>query len=98
MTDDYDRLKKLKNDMMERSSRRRTREKNEHPDYYVLTPVYPPEAGEFHIANASVGTCQLCGGIATGMGGSDKDICIKCAEVVMSGKARGAIVWGEGDA
>jgi hypothetical protein len=66
------------------------------PEYYVLTPVYPPKSGEFAIANASIGTCQLCGGIATGMGGSNGDVCLRCAEVVMKGKARGEIVWDEG--
>ena len=61
------------------------------PEYYVLMPVYPAEPGGF--LNASVGTCGLCGGIATGMGGSDHDICLRCAEVVISRQARGAIVW-----
>lgn len=66
---------------------------SEKPEYYELVPVYPPKPGEFVIANASVGTCGLCGGIATGMGGSDNQICVRCAEVVLNRKARGAIVW-----
>lgn len=68
------------------------------PEYYVLTPVYPPKPGEFAISNASIGTCQLCGGIATGMGGSDRAVCLRCAEVVMKGQARGAIIWEDGEA
>lgn len=67
------------------------------PDYYVLEPVYPPKPGEFGLVNASVGHCQLCGGVATGMGGSPNDICVRCAEVVISGQVRGAIVWDEPD-
>lgn len=60
------------------------------PEYYVLTPVYKnPNA----FVNASVGFCRTCGGMATGMGGSDHDICLRCAEVLISGEARGAIVW-----
>ncbi|TWG90369.1 hypothetical protein L598_000700001260 [Mesorhizobium sp. J18] len=65
------------------------------PDFYSLVPVYPPDPGEFVIANASVGVCGLCGGIATGMGGSDNQICVRCAEVVIKGQARGAIVWDD---
>ena len=61
------------------------------PEYYVLSPIYPHE-GHLQIVNASVGICQLCGGIATGMDGSNHDICIKCAEIVISGQARGAII------
>lgn len=64
--------------------------------YYTLTPIYEPEPGEFIIANASVGTCCTCGGIATGMGGSSGDVCLRCAEVLMRGQARGAIVWDDG--
>lgn len=65
------------------------------PEYYVLTPIYPPQPGEFRIANASVGTCQLCGEVATGMGGSNNDVCLRCAEVVIAGQARGAIKWDD---
>ncbi len=65
------------------------------PEYYVLKPIYPPEPGEFRFVNASVGICQLCGATATGMGGSHEDICLRCAEVVIAGQARGAIKWEE---
>jgi hypothetical protein len=27
------------------------------------------------------------------MGGSNRDVCLRCADVVMKGQARGAIVW-----
>lgn len=63
------------------------------PTYYVLTPIYPPKEGEFHIANASVGNCRLCGEVATGMGGSGADVCRRCGDVVISGRAVGAIKW-----
>ncbi len=68
------------------------------PEYYVLTPVYRPKVGEFSFVNASVGICGLCGGIATSMGGSNHDICIRCAEVVIRGQARGTIIWEDNDA
>lgn len=64
------------------------------PDYYVLTPIYPPKEDEFRLVNASVGNCRLCGEVATGMGGSDADVCRRCGDVVISGKAIGAIKWG----
>jgi hypothetical protein len=64
-------------------------------EYYRLEPVYAPAPGEFRIANASVGVCQLCGGVATGMGGSDSDVCLRCGGVLVSGRARGAIKWEE---
>ena len=63
------------------------------PSYYTLTPIFDPEPGETRIANASVGVCCTCGDIATGMGGSHGDVCLRCAEVLMSGVARGAIIW-----
>lgn len=63
----------------------------------VTSHIYPPKPGEFGFVNASVGICGLCGGIATGMGGSDHDICLRCAEVVISRQARGAIKWDEAD-
>lgn len=65
------------------------------PEYYVLTPIYPPEPNEFRIANASVGMCGLCGGVATGMGGSQHDVCLRCAEVVIAQQAIGCIKWEE---
>jgi len=65
------------------------------PEFYVLTPVYPPKPGEFMIANASVGHCGLCGHVTTGMGGSNNQICVPCAEVVMTKRAVGAIKWDE---
>lgn len=65
------------------------------PEYYEIVPVYPAPEGEFRIANASVGTCGLCGGMATGMGGSDRQLCVRCAEVVIKGQARGAIKWDD---
>lgn len=64
---------------------------NRKPDYYVLQPVYPPEPGAFSIVNASVGICGLCGEVATGMGGSNNQICVRCAGIVRSGRARGLI-------
>lgn len=63
------------------------------PEYYTLTPVFAPAPGDFSFVNASVGVCCTCGGIATGMGGSRGDVCLRCADVLLSGKARGAIVW-----
>jgi len=63
------------------------------PEYYVLEPVYPPKPGEFVFVNASVGYCGLCGRMTTGMGGGPDQICVPCAEVVMSQRARGAIKW-----
>lgn len=63
--------------------------------HYQIVPVYDLEEGDFMLVNASVGTCGLCGGNATGMGGSDDQLCTRCAEVVLAGKARGAIVWEE---
>jgi len=68
---------------------------NRRIEYYVLTPVFKPSDGGFSIVNASVGVCGLCGAIATGMGGSPNDICLKCAEVVISGRAKGAIIWSD---
>lgn len=65
------------------------------PAYYTLTPVFEPEPGEFRMVNASVGTCCTCGGIATGMGGSRGDVCLRCAEVLLGGNARGAIAWDD---
>lgn len=63
------------------------------PEYYELVPVFPAPPDSFVIANASVGICCLCGRPVTGMGGSNNQICVPCAGVVMSGQARTAIVW-----
>lgn len=63
------------------------------PEYYVLEPVYPADPDEFTFANASVGYCGLCGTMTTGMGGGRNQICVPCAEVVLSKRAVGAIKW-----
>lgn len=64
-------------------------------EYYQIVPVFEAneDVGKLQIVNASVGICGLCGGAATGMGGSDDQLCVRCAEVVICGQARGAIVW-----
>jgi hypothetical protein len=64
------------------------------PDYYTLTPVFQTQG---MLVNASIGICCTCGGVATGMGGSNGDVCLRCAEVLMSGQARHTIVWNEKD-
>lgn len=64
-------------------------------EYYTLTPVYKHDPNEFRIATAAVGLCCTCGAIATGMGGSPGDVCLRCAEVLLHGGARGAIVWDD---
>ncbi len=67
-------------------------------EYYTLEPVYEPDPDHPTFVNASVGFCCLCGDMATGMGGSRGDVCLRCAEVALSGRARGAIVWEDKDA
>ena len=57
--------------------------KNKTISHYILYPIYNEDN---FISNASVGVCISCERIATGMGGSDKDICIKCAESFLSKK------------
>jgi hypothetical protein len=61
------------------------------PRYYVLTPVYPPASVSGMLVNASVGICQLCGEIATGMGGSNMDICLKCGNLLKNGRLQGTV-------
>lgn len=56
--------------------------------------IEPPKPGEFRIVTAAVWACALCGGTIDGMGGpGNGEICERCAEVLKSGNARGAIVW-----
>lgn len=66
-------------------------------EYYELKKVTiePPKEGEFRIVNASLLTCSLCGTMIDGMGGHSGAVCIKCAEVVLSGRMVGSIVWEE---
>lgn len=63
--------------------------------HYVIMPVNKPKPGEFAIMNASIGICLLCGDMATGMGGSDNQICKPCGAAVLAGEAVGAIGWEE---
>ena len=64
--------------------------------YYELSLVEipDPKPGEFRMATAAIRDCGLCGGIIDGMGGpGNGSICLRCAEVVKRGEARGAIKW-----
>lgn len=64
--------------------------------FFELQPVEiaDPEPGEFRIATAAIRDCGLCGEIIDGMGGpGNGSVCVRCAEVVIRGEARGAIKW-----
>jgi len=68
--------------------------------YYELKKVVidPVKPGEFRLASAACVTCSTCGGYIDGMGGpGNAPVCVRCAEVLRNGKARGAIVWSDGE-
>lgn len=68
------------------------------PDYYELRKVTPSQPGELVIRTAAVLCCDLCGGVIDSMGGPGHGaVCVRCADVVMSGRARGAIKWDDRD-
>jgi hypothetical protein len=67
-------------------------------EYYELQKITiePTKPGEFRLVTAAVVTCGLCGGMIDGMGGPGCGaVCVRCAEVVMRGQARGAIKWSD---
>ena len=72
---------------------------NDQPiEYYELRKVtiQPIKPGEFRMATAAVMSCGFCGGCISGNGGPGRgNICVRCAEVVQKGNARGAIKWDE---
>lgn len=58
---------------------------------YIITEREEKDSNDF-LVNASVGTCGLCGTVIRGMGGNGyKEICKKCYDLVVSGKAVGCI-------
>lgn len=66
--------------------------------YFELREVTidPPKPGEFRIVTAAVLYCDLCSDAIDGMGGpGDGVVCVRCADVVRTGRARGAIKWEE---
>lgn len=67
-------------------------------EYFELTKVTVPDAkpNEFRLVTAAIIDCGLCGEMIDGMGGPGHGaICLRCAEVVMRGDARGAIKWSD---
>jgi hypothetical protein len=54
--------------------------------YYRLERIEPraPKPGDrgIEIANASVGSCGLCGQIICGMGGSPDMVCLPCGDAM----------------
>jgi hypothetical protein len=66
-------------------------------EYYRLTRVSLPPRDSNSFASAALITCGLCGGMIDSCGGpGDGAICLRCAEVVLSGQARTTIVWDKG--
>lgn len=65
--------------------------------YYKLVRVDipPPAPNEFRLSTAALMCCRICGRIIDGMGGPGEYVCIPCGDVVMAGKAIGAIKWDE---
>lgn len=65
--------------------------------FYTLErhEVLPPKPGEFRLSTAAVRECETCGNIISGMGGGEPSICEPCAQVIMTGRARGTIQWGD---
>ena len=57
--------------------------------------VFKPADGEFVIANASVGSCGLCGRPITGMGGQPNMICLSCGDQLLRGNLRTCVKWEE---
>lgn len=60
-------------------------------EYYELVRrrITPPKDGEFRIATACVWSCALCNATIDGMGGpGDGDLCIKCGDLIRSGKVK----------
>lgn len=65
-------------------------------EYYELKRVSIADTGEPMFRTAALITCSLCGVCIDGMGGpGDGAICIRCGDVVRSGKARNAIKWDD---
>jgi hypothetical protein len=64
-------------------------------EYYEFrkVTVSPAKPGEFRLGNAACLICSLCGDYLAGSGGPGPVICTRCADVVKSGAARGAIKW-----
>lgn len=65
-------------------------------EYFELRRVRrePALTGEPLFVTAAVLSCSLCGEMIDGMGGpGDGAVCVRCADIVRSGKARGAIRW-----
>lgn len=62
--------------------------------YYELKPVEERASQPGAFLTAAVRSCGLCGETIEGMGGPGPgSVCVRCAEVVMRGEARGAIKW-----
>lgn len=63
---------------------------------YELKHLVVPPLGQGQIASAAFIDCDLCGRPLSSCGGPGRGyICMSCAEIVMSGQARGAIKYGE---
>lgn len=66
-------------------------------EYYELRKVTIPPArpDEVRWGNAACLICSLCGDYLAGSGGPGPVICVRCADVVKRGEARGAIKWDD---
>ena len=64
-------------------------------EYFRLEKVtiYKPTSDEFVIANASVGSCGLCGTMITGMDGGPDMVCLSCGEALMRGELKTCVKW-----
>jgi hypothetical protein len=66
-------------------------------EYYELKHVKVPDSkpGDFRMASAAFRDCGLCARPISSSGGPGSgSICVSCAEIVKSGRARGAIKYG----
>ena len=59
-------------------------------EFYELrrVTIFKPAEGDFAIANASVGSCGLCGRVVTGMGGDPSMVCLSCGDELLRGNLR----------
>jgi len=60
----------------------------------VKRELTDPKPGEFSMTTAAMWSCATCGEAIAGMGGpGNGEVCVRCAELIRSGRARGCIVW-----
>jgi hypothetical protein len=65
-------------------------------EYYELTKVIIPDSDGVRLCTAALITCGLCAKMISSSGGPGSgSVCIECADLVISGQARGAVVWEE---